>query len=208
MDSGFNLLDSGYRSFKQRVSLGYAKTLKKRLKCFMEVQTSIKKEDARMQSVLRINNHFCLYKGDKENLQPHEKRFQARVSSFEDFLRNLDPEDTWPIHSTHCTIPKIHKPTKQEFTEKCMKPGQKQAQKFPTDDASLPRSGQCFPLAEDLLQPIRSTTQIWEVTRHQYEISAHVPQTFLCRFVENQGMPAFSTSAYWIFELSSVTCII
>lgn len=62
--------------------------------------------------------------GDKENLQPHEKRFQARVSSFEDFLRNLDPEDTWPIHSTHCTIPKIHKPTKQEFTEKCMKPGQ------------------------------------------------------------------------------------
>ena len=29
----------------------------------------------------------------------------------------------------------------------------------------------------NLLQPIRSTTQIWVVTRHQYGISAHVPGT-------------------------------
>lgn len=32
-------------------------------------------------------------------------------------------EDTWPIHGTHCTIPKIHKPSKEEFTKKCMEPG-------------------------------------------------------------------------------------
>ena len=29
----------------------------------------------------------------------------------------------------------------------------------------------------NLIQPIRSTTQIWVVTRHQYEISALVSQT-------------------------------
>ena len=29
----------------------------------------------------------------------------------------------------------------------------------------------------NLLQPIRSTTQIWEVTRHQYGVFAFVPQT-------------------------------
>ena len=29
----------------------------------------------------------------------------------------------------------------------------------------------------NLIQPIRSTTQIWVVTRHQNEISALVPQT-------------------------------
>ena len=60
---------------------------------------------------------------DGDNLQPHEKRFKERISVYEDYLRKLDPETTWPIHDTHCTIPKIHKPTKQEFTQKCMKPG-------------------------------------------------------------------------------------
>ena len=50
-----------------------------------------------------------------------------------------------------------------------------------TDDVSLPRSGHS---ASDRLkqishavQPIRSTTQIWVVTRHQYGISALLSQT-------------------------------
>ena len=67
--------------------------------------------------------YFILFLDPEDNVQPHEKRFHARMSSFEDYLRKLDVEDTWPIHETHCTIPKIHKPTKQEFTEKCMEPG-------------------------------------------------------------------------------------
>ena len=50
---------------------------------------------------------------------------------------------------------------------------EKRAQKFHTDDASLNRSG-CR--VGNLIQPIRSTTQIWEVTRHQYRISALVSQ--------------------------------
>ena len=41
-----------------------------------------------------------------------------------------------------------------------------QAQKFHTDDMSLGRSGKCFWLVE--AQPIRSTPQIWVVSRHQY----------------------------------------
>lgn len=58
-----------------------------------------------------------------EEHEPHEKRFMKRLESFEDYLRNLNVEDTWPIHGTHCTIPKIHKPSKEEFTKKCMEPG-------------------------------------------------------------------------------------
>ena len=54
---------------------------------------------------------------------------------------------------------------------------EKRAQKFHTDDASLPRCGKCFWLAENLLPPIRGTTQIWIVKRHQYGISALVSQT-------------------------------
>lgn len=30
-------------------------------------------------------------------------------------------------------------------------------------------------------RPIRSTTQIWEVTHHQYGISTFIPQTSFCR---------------------------
>ena len=41
---------------------------------------------------------------------------------------------------------------------------------------------------ENLLQPIRSTTQIWVVTRHQYGISARVSQTSFRG--ENSGMVA------------------
>ena len=54
---------------------------------------------------------------------------------------------------------------------------EKRVQKFHTDDASLARSGKCFWLAENLLPPIRGTTQIWGATRHQYGISALVSQT-------------------------------
>ena len=48
----------------------------------------------------------------------------------------------------------------------------KWAQKFYTDD------GWCFWLVGNLLQPIRTTTQIWVVNkRHQFGISAFVSQT-------------------------------
>ena len=48
-------------------------------------------------------------------------------------------------------------------------------QKFHTDDMSYPDLGSasdwsCY--VGNLLQPTRSTTQIWVVTRHQYGISA------------------------------------
>lgn len=63
------------------------------------------------------------FSGDNEELQPHEQRFKARLTTYEDYMRKLEVEDVWPIHGTHCTIPKIHKPSKEEFNEKCMKPG-------------------------------------------------------------------------------------
>ena len=48
----------------------------------------------------------------------------------------------------------------------------KRGQKFHTNDAMLPRSDWCVWLAKNFLQPIRSTTQILVVMRHQYRISA------------------------------------
>ena len=54
---------------------------------------------------------------------------------------------------------------------------EKLAQKFHTDDASLLRSRLCLWLAENFLRAIRSTTQIWEVTRQQYGISVLVSPT-------------------------------
>ena len=66
---------------------------------------------------------MSFFAGTEDKFQPHEERFRARLENFEDYLRKLNVEETWPIHETHCTIPKIHKPTKQEFTEKCMEPG-------------------------------------------------------------------------------------
>ena len=51
---------------------------------------------------------------------------------------------------------------------------EKRGQKFQTDDASLPRSGLCFWLFVFYFQPIRSATQIWEVTGHQFGISVLV----------------------------------
>ena len=52
---------------------------------------------------------------------------------------------------------------------------EKQVQKFHSDDMSYPDLGSasdwsCY--VGNLLQPTRSTTQIWVVTRHQYGISA------------------------------------
>ena len=54
------------------------------------------------------------------------------------------------------------------------------AKEFDPDDASLPRSGQCFWLVVpqgNLLQPIRNITQIWVVTCHEISASAFVPWT-------------------------------
>ena len=56
----------------------------------------------------------------------------------------------------------------------------KSAQKFHTDDASLPRSGQCFRWVEANFLPalpIRSTSRVRVVMRHQYGISILVSQT-------------------------------
>ena len=56
---------------------------------------------------------------------------------------------------------------------------EERAQNFHTDDASLPDlrgASEWWCLVQNLLQPIRGTTQIWEVTRHQYRISAIVSQ--------------------------------
>ena len=57
---------------------------------------------------------------------------------------------------------------------------EKRAQKFHIEDTSLPRSGYSasdWPCrVGNLIQPIRGTTQIWVVTRHQYGISALVSQ--------------------------------
>ena len=56
---------------------------------------------------------------------------------------------------------------------------EKRAQKFHTDDASLPRSGSASDWLNQIshaARPIRSTTQIWVVTCHQYGISALVSQ--------------------------------
>ena len=51
-----------------------------------------------------------------------------------------------------------------------------QAQKFHTDDVSLSMHSDWSHREGNLLQPIRSTTQIWAVTRLQYGISMLDPQ--------------------------------
>ena len=50
---------------------------------------------------------------------------------------------------------------------------EKLLQEFHTDDASLPN---WLKQISHAARPIRSTTQIWVVTRHQYGISALVSQ--------------------------------
>ena len=64
------------------------------------------------------------------------------------------------------------------------------AQKFHTDDVSLPRSGSASDWScqvANLLQPISSISQIWVVTRHQHRICACavVPQTSFGREKSN-----------------------
>ena len=54
---------------------------------------------------------------------------------------------------------------------------EERAQKFHTNDVSLPRFGFCFWLVKANSQPVRSTTQISVVTSHQYGISTLGPQT-------------------------------
>ena len=51
------------------------------------------------------------------------------------------------------------------------------AQKFRTFDALLARAWWCFWLVSDLFHPIRSTTDLLVVMRHQYGVSALVSQT-------------------------------
>ena len=57
---------------------------------------------------------------------------------------------------------------------------EKRAQKFHTDDASLPDLGSAFYWLKQIslaARPIKNTTQIWVVTRHQYGISALISRT-------------------------------
>ena len=57
---------------------------------------------------------------------------------------------------------------------------EKRAQKFHTDDASLQNLGSAFDRSfhvGNLLQPIRSTIQIWVVMCHQYGIFVFVSHT-------------------------------
>ena len=43
--------------------------------------------------------------------------------------------------------------------------------------SDLGSASDCFCYEGNLLQPIRSTTQVWVVTRHQNAISTLIPQT-------------------------------
>ena len=57
---------------------------------------------------------------------------------------------------------------------------EKRLQEFPTDDVSLTDLGSACDWLNQIshtARPIRSTTQIWLVTHHQYGISALVSQT-------------------------------
>ena len=65
----------------------------------------------------------------------------------------------------------------QNVTLKMMDLLSKQVQKFHTYNASLPKLGYLFWLVENLLQPIRGITQIWEVLHHQYGVSVLISQT-------------------------------
>ena len=92
--------------------------------------------------------------------------------------------------------------------------------KFHTDDdASLPRCGWCFWLVKANFQPIRLTTQIWVVSRHQHGISAFVSQTPFCgenncgvakcRLVSAAALSVTlsSQSHYWIIYAISLKFI-
>ena len=68
------------------------------------------------------------------------------------------------------------------------------AQKFRTFDALLARAWWCFWLVSDLFHPIRSTTDLLVVMRHQYGVFALVSQT---SFPEE-------TSQWWRREISAL----
>ena len=89
-------------------------------------------------------------------------------------LRKREPEKTTDISRRNDCFPR--KMTSEEWV-----------QKFHTEVVSLPRSGYYAYYASDcswhqgnLLQPIRSTAQIWVVTRAQYGILAIVSDQFRC----------------------------
>ena len=74
---------------------------------------------------------------------------------------------------------------------------EKQAQKFHTDDAHYPDLGSASGWLNQISYaawPIRSTTQNWVVTRHQYGISALVSETPFGR--ETSG----SIAKCWLFS--------
>lgn len=76
---------------------------------------------------------------------------------------------------------------------------EERAQKFDPDDASLPRSGQYFWLdvpQGNLLQPIRSATQIWVLKCH--EISPFVLETSSISWANSGG---FTRSAGFFLRL-------
>ena len=55
---------------------------------------------------------------------------------------------------------------------------------------------------ENLIQPIRSTTQIWVVMHHQYRISALVPPMSFGIKAKSTGFPAFCLSQTTLFHLT------
>ena len=57
----------------------------------------------------------------------------------------------------------------------------------------------------NLLQPIKSTIQIWAVTRHQYKISALIPQTSFIRRETKGGMYVAKGRLFYqaVFEAGS-----
>ena len=64
-----------------------------------------------------------------EDLHPHEWRFHARRERQEKLLLAVDLEQLWPVNNTRCTIPRVHNPSREEFTERFMKQGEKDKQR-------------------------------------------------------------------------------
>ncbi|XP_048578218.1 uncharacterized protein LOC5501461 [Nematostella vectensis] len=60
----------------------------------------------------------------EEHFTQHEQRFKARGLTKERMLSGVDLDRIWPLNNTKCTVRRIHKPTKEEFIERCMKPAQ------------------------------------------------------------------------------------
>ena len=75
---------------------------------------------------------------------------------------------------------------------------QGRAQKFHTDDVSLPRSwysaSDCLRQISLTIGSVRITTQTWVVTHHQYGISPLIPQTSLC------GETSSGVLKCWLFS--------